>query len=282
MPKRPIPLVKLPSGATVPQLGQGTWRMGESPRKRHEEVEALQLGIDLGMTLIDTAEMYGSGGAEEIVGEAIDGRREEIFLVSKVLPENATRSGTIAACEWSLARLGCDYIDLYLLHWRGNIKLAETIGGFEALMREGLIRSWGVSNFDVGDMEELVALPGADAVATDQVLYNLQRRSIEESLMPWAHERGIPLMAYSPIEQGRLLRDPALNSVAARIRATPAQVALAWTLRRKNLIVIPKASTLAHVKENRAALDIEFSDKDLAALDRAFPPPDGPQPLEFL
>lgn len=282
MPKRPIPMVKLPSGETVPQLGQGTWRMGESPRKRREEVEALELGIELGMTLIDTAEMYGSGGAEEIVGEAIAGRREEIFLVSKVLPDNASRAGMIAACEWSLARLGCDFIDLYLLHWRRDIKLAETVAGFEALLREGLIRSWGVSNFDVGDMEELVALPGGDAVVTDQVLYNLQRRSIEKGLMPWAQRRNIPLMAYSPIEQGRLLRDPALNSVAARIRATPAQVALAWTLRRKDLIVIPKASSIAHVKENRAALDIELSDNDLAALDRAFPPPAGPQPLEFL
>ena len=281
MPKRPIPLVKLPSGATVPQLGQGTWRMGESPRTRRAEVEALQLGIELGMTLIDTAEMYGSGGAEEVVGEAIDGCREDVYLVSKVLPENATRTGTTAACEWSLARLGCDYIDLYLLHWRGGIKLAETVAAFEALRGEGLIRSWGVSNFDVDDMEDLLDVPGGDAAITDQILYNLQRRSIEKSLMPWAKER-IPLMAYSPIEQGRLLRDPALNSVAARIKATPAQVALAWTLRRKDLIVIPKASSLQHVKENRAALEIEFSASDLAALDRAFPPPAGPKPLEFL
>jgi len=282
MPRSAIPRVTLPNGITVPQLGQGTWRMGESPRTRRAEVEALQLGIELGMTLIDTAEMYGSGGAEEVVGEAIDGCRENIYLVSKVLPENATRSGTIAACEWSLARLGCDYIDLYLLHWRGGIKLAETVAAFQALMGEGLIRSWGVSNFDVDDMEDLVDVTGGDAAVTDQILYNLQRRSIEKSLMPWVQERGIPLMAYSPIEQGRLLRDPALNSVAARIKATPAQVALAWTLRRKDLIVIPKASSLQHVKENRAALEIELSASDLAALDRAFPPPDGPKPLEFL
>ena len=282
MPRSAIPRVTLPDGITVPQLGQGTWRMGESARNRRAEVEALQMGIELGMRLIDTAEMYGNGGAEEVVGEAIDGCREDIYLVSKVLPENASRTGTIAACEWSLARLGCDYIDLYLLHWRGGLKLAETVAAFQALMGEGLIRAWGVSNFDVDDMEDLFDVTGGEAAVTNQILYNLQRRSIEKSLMPWAKEHGIPLMAYSPIEQGRLLRDPALNSVAARIKATPAQVALAWTLRRKDLIVIPKASNIQHVKENRAALDIVLSASDLAALDRAFPPPDGPKPLEFL
>ena len=277
-----LPTVTLPSGETVPQLGQGTWHMGESGRARKDEVAALKLGLDLGMTLIDTAEMYGNGGAEEVVAEAVAGRRDECFIVSKVLPENSTRAGTIAACERSLKRLKTDRIDLYLLHWRGRPELEETVGGFEALLSAGAIRAWGVSNFDVDDMEELIAVKGGAACASNQVLYNLRRRGIEAGLLPWCRERGIPIMAYSPIEQGRLLRDRALTGVAIRHRATPAQIALAWVLRHTDMMVIPKATTLEHVRENRAALDIALTEQDLAELNRAFPPPKGRRPLELL
>ena len=277
-----LPTVTLPSGQTVPQLGQGTWHMGESWRTRNDEVAALKLGLDLGMTLIDTAEMYGNGGAEEVVAEAVQGRRDECFIVSKVLAENSTRAGTIAACERSLKRLKTDRIDLYLLHWRGRPKLEETVSGFEALLAAGAIRAWGVSNFDVDDMEELIALKGGTTCASNQVLYNLRRRGIELGLLPWCRERGIPIQAYSPIEQGRLLRDRALTAVAIRHRATPAQIALAWVLRHKEMMVIPKATTLEHVRENRAALDIALTEQDLGELNRAFPPPKGRRPLELL
>ena len=277
-----LPTVKLPSGETVPQLGQGTWHMGESGRARKDEVTALKLGLDLGMTLIDTAEMYGNGGAEEVVAEAVAGRRDECFIVSKVLAENSTRAGTIAACERSLKRLKTDRIDLYLLHWRGRPELEETVSGFEALLASGAIRAWGVSNFDIDDMEELVALQGGAACAGNQVLYNLRRRGIEAGVLPWCRERGMPIMAYSPIEQGRLLRDRALTGVAIRHRATPAQIALAWVLRHTDMMVIPKATTLEHVRENRAALDIALTEQDLAELNRAFPPPKGRRPLELL
>jgi diketogulonate reductase-like aldo/keto reductase len=277
-----VPKVSLSSGEAVPQLGQGTWAMGESSRKRKEEVAALRLGLDLGMTLIDTAEMYANGIAEEVVAEAIEGRREEVFLVTKVLPENSTSAGTIAACERSLKRLRTDRIDLYLLHWRGRIGLEETLAGFAALIEAGAIRTWGVSNFDIGDMEELLALPGGDACATNQVLYNLRRRGIEYGLLPWCRGRGVPIMAYSPIEQGRLLRERTLTSVAVRHRATPAEIALAWALRQTDMMVIPKAANEEHVRENRAALDIALTDADLAELDHAFPPPRGPRPLELL
>ena len=277
-----LPRVKLPSGETVPQLGQGTWRMGESGRLRKEEVAALKLGLDLGMTLIDTAEMYGNGNAEEIVAETVEGRRDECFIVSKVLPENSTRAGTIAACERSLKRLKTDRIDLYLLHWRGSPPLAETLEAFLTLQQSGAIRYWGVSNFDVDDMEELFGLAGGEGCASNQVLYNLRRRGIEVGLLPWCRERSVPIMAYSPIEQGRLLRDRVLTGVAIRHRATPAQIALAWVLRQEDMMVIPKATTLEHVRENRAALDIALTDRDLAELDRAFPPPKGRRPLELL
>jgi len=277
-----LPSVKLPSGERVPQLGQGTWGMGESGRKRKEEVAALRLGLDLGMTLIDTAEMYANGGAEEVVAEAIEGRRDEVFIVSKVLPENSTRSGTIAACERSLKRLRTDRIDLYLLHWRGRPPLEETLAAFAALLDKGAIRSWGASNFDIDDMKELVALDGGTACATNQVLYNLRRRGIEYDLLPWCRGREIPIMAYSPIEQGRLLRERTLTSVAVRHRASPAQIALAWVLRQTDMMVIPKASNEAHVRENRAALDIKLTDADLVELEGAFPPPRGPRPLELL
>ena len=280
MARSDLPTVKLPSGEKVPQLGQGTWHMGESGRRRGDEVAALKLGIDLGLTLIDTAELYAD--AELVVAEAIKGRRDECFIVTKVLPENSTRARTIAACERSLKRLNTDRIDLYLLHWRGRPRLEETVSAFEALVSAGAIRYWGVSNFDVGDMEELFALPGGDACATNQVLYNLRRRGIEAGLLPWCGERGVPIQAYSPIEQGRLLRDRVLTGVAIRHRATTAQIALAWVLRQPDMMVIPKAATLEHVRENRAALDIELTAQDLAELDRAFPPPAGPRPLELL
>jgi diketogulonate reductase-like aldo/keto reductase len=282
MPASNIPTLKLPGGEIVPRLGQGTWRMGESPRLRNAEIAALKLGLDLGMALIDTAEMYGDGEAEKIVAEAIEGRRDEVFIVSKVLPQNASRAGTIAACERSLKRLDTDRLDLYLLHWRGRYPLKETLAGFQVLVRDGSIRAWGVSNFDVDDMEELAALPGGDAVATNQVLYNLARRGIEADLIPWCRARAIPIMAYSPVEQGRILRDSTLARVAKRHGATPAQVALAWLLRQEDMMVIPKATNAAHVRENRAALDLSLSPADLAELDGAFPAPRGARPLEML
>jgi diketogulonate reductase-like aldo/keto reductase len=280
MPAFSLPTVTLPSGEKVPQLGQGTWRMGESARRREEEVAALKLGLDLGMTLIDTAELYGE--AEMIVAEAVRGRRDQCFIVTKVLPENSTRAGTIAACERSLKRLKTDRIDLYLLHWRGRPRLDETLSGFEALLEAGAIRYWGVSNFDVGDMEELFALPGGEACATNQVLYNLRRRGIESGLLPLCRDRGVPIQVYSPIEQGRLVDGKALSAVAARHGVKPAQIALAWVLRHFDMMVIPKATNEVHVRENRAALDITLNKTDLAELDRAFPPPTGSRPLELL
>ncbi|WP_437799951.1 aldo/keto reductase [Sorangium sp. So ce693] len=274
--------IALPSGKEIPALGQGTWHMGEDARRHAEEVAALRLGLDLGMTLIDTAEMYGDGAAEQLVGEAIIGRRDEVFLVSKVLPSNASRRDTALACEGSLRRLGTDRLDLYLVHWRGPTPLSETIEAFEALVRAGLIRFWGVSNFDVSDMEELAGIPGGPAVQTDQVLYNLQRRGIEWDLLPFCRARRIPIMAYSPIEQGRLLEHPTIRRVAVRHGASPAQVALAWVLSHDGVSAIPKAGTPAHVRENRAALDIRLTEQDLTALDHAFPPPDGPRTLEMI
>lgn len=275
-------VLKLPSGETVPVLGQGTWGMGEQARRAADEALALRLGLDLGMTLIDTAEMYGDGGAEEVVAEAIAGRRNEVFLVSKVLPENASRRKTVDACERSLRRLGTDRIDLYLLHWRGSVPLADTLEAFRELAAAGKIRHWGVSNLDTDDMEELAALPGGTDCAANQVLYNLTRRGIEYDLLPWCRARRIPVMAYSPIEQGRMLDHAALKSVAARHSATPAQVALAWLLQQPDVIVIPKATNPAHVRENRAALDLALTAQDLADLDKAFPPPTRKRPLEML
>jgi len=272
----------LPSGETVPVLGQGTWGMGERPAARRGEIDALQAGLDLGMSLIDTAEMYGDGAAEEVVGKALSGRRDSSFLVTKVYPHNASRAGTIAACERSLRRLGTDRIDLYLLHWRGQVPLGETVGAFEELMRAGKIRHWGVSNFDVSDMEELLEAPGGAAVATDQVLYNLTRRGIEYDLLPWCTERTIPVMAYSPLEQARVLEDAALARIAAEHAATPAQIALAWVLRQERVIAIPKASSAAHVGQNHAALEIRLTPDDIAVLDKAFRAPARKSPLEML
>jgi diketogulonate reductase-like aldo/keto reductase len=275
-----LPQVELPSGATIPVLGQGTWHLGQGRRPRSEELEAIQTGIELGMTLIDTAEMYGDGAAEELVGEAIAGRRDEVFLVSKVLPSHASRRGTADACRASLSRLGTDHLDLYLLHWRGTISLQETVAGFEELRRGGLIRHWGVSNFDVGDLERLLQTEGGSEVQTDQVLYNLASRGIETTLLPWCLRRGLPIMAYSPLDQGRVLEHPVLRGIAVRYRVNPAEIALAWILMRPGVCAIPESGTVKHVRENRAALDLSLREIDLIKLEEAFPPPIGPQPLE--
>ena len=277
-----IRTIRLPSGESIPVLGKGTWCLGDDPRRRADEIAALRLGLDLGMTLIDTAEMYGDGATEDLVGKAIHGRRDEIFLVTKVLPHRATARGTIAACEGSLHRLKTDRIDLYLLHWPGNVELDETLAAFQSLVKEGKIRYWGVSNFDVADMEGLVSLAGGGTVATNQVLYNLTRRGIEWDLLPWCRQHRIPLMAYSPIEQGRLLSNPVLHRVADRHLATPAQVALAWVLRIENVIAIPRTSSAAHVRDNRGALDIHLTPQDVNELERAFPAPTQYRPLEML
>lgn len=277
----PIATVSLPSGETVPALGQGTWKMGEHDRKRGDEIRALQAGIDLGLTLIDTAEMYADGVAEEITGEAIRGRRDGLFIVSKVLPSHASHEQTVRAAERSLKRLGTDRIDLYLLHWRGGYGLDDTVSGFELLQKAGKIRHWGVSNFDVDDMKELVDL-GGKAVAANQVLYNLSRRGIEYDLLPWQAQRNIPTMAYSPIEQGRLASHRDLARIAQQHGKTPAQIALAFTLTRPDVISIPKAGTVAHVKENVAAADIVLTPEDRAALDAAFPPPKRKSHLEMI
>lgn len=277
-----LPEAAFPDGRRVPAVGQGTWHMGESRASVADEVRALQTGIDLGMTLIDTAEMYADGGAELVVGEAIEGRRDTVFLVSKVLPSNASRKGTIAACEESLKRLGTDRIDLYLLHWRGRYPLADTVAACEQLKMEGKIGAWGVSNFDVDDMEELLTVPGGANVATNQVLYNLARRGIEFDLLPWSDRRGMPIMAYSPLDEGRLLHHPVLARIAAGHGATAAQIALAFVLSRPNVIAIPKSGSAARVQENRKAADLKLTAEDMAALDAAFPAPAGKHPLEMI
>ena len=274
--------VTLPDGTAAPALGMGTWYLGEDPDGHDIQLDALRTGMDIGLTLIDTAEMYGDGAAEELVGRAIAGRRDDVFLVSKVLPHHATRQGTVDACQGSLRRLGTDRLDLYLLHWRGRVPVEETVAAFEALVSRGLIRSWGVSNFDVPDLEQLVGLPGGDRVQTDQVLYNLSRRGIEWDLLAWCQDRGLPIMAYSPIEQGRLLDNSSLRAVAARHDATPAQVALAWVLRHDGVVTVPKAGTPEHMRENYGALELQLTDEDLGELDVAFPPPTRPPPLETL
>jgi len=256
--------------------------MGDRADRREQELAALRLGIDLGMTLIDTAEMYGNGASEALVGEAIAGRRDEVFLVSKVLPSNASFDGTITACERSLQHLNTDRIDLYLLHWRGNTPFEETVRAFEKLVESGKVRHWGVSNLDPDDMVELTKTPGGAAAQTNQLLYNLTRRGIEFDLLPWCRERSLPIMAYCPIEQGRLAGHPALKSIADDHDATPAQIALAWLLHQEGVIVIPKAARSAHVEENAEAIDLTLSADDLAAIDEIFPPPSGPVPLEII
>lgn len=265
--------LSLPSGQPIPALGLGTWRMGEHSRDRQGEIAALRHGLSLGMTLIDTAEMYGEGGAEEVIAPVIADCRQTVFLVSKVYPHNATRQGVIAACERSLRRLKTDYLDLYLLHWPGSVPLAETLAAFQQLKQAGKIREYGVSNFDTAEMEAARALAGGEAIATDQVLYNLMRRGIEWDLLPWCRQRGMPIMAYSPLEQGRLLRSQPLKKIAQQRNVTPAQIALAWLLHQDNVIVIPKAGSISHVEQNRAALDLQLTAAELNALDAAFPPP---------
>lgn len=274
--------VRLLDGAEVPALGQGTWMIGEDARLRAEEIATLRRGLDLGLTLIDTAEMYGDGASEELVGEAIAGRRDEAFLVSKVYPHNASRFGTVAACERSLKRLGTDRIDLYLLHWRGNVPLSETVAAFEKLRADGKILRWGVSNFDLDDMDELMATRGGERCATDQVLYNLSRRGIEWDLLPWAKAGNLPIMAYSPLEQARLLYDGELKAVADGHGWTAAQLALAWVMDRGNVVAIPKTSSRRRLDENVGALEVRLTPEIRAALDRAFPPPHQATPLEMI
>jgi diketogulonate reductase-like aldo/keto reductase len=280
-PGQSIRTISLPSGRPIPVLGQGTWHMAEDPSRRSEEIASLRLGIDLGLSLIDSAEMYADGEAERLVGEAIAGRRKEVFLVSKVLPTHARRRLVAEACERSLERLRTDHLDLYLLHWRGDVPLYETIDAFEALVDGGRILEWGVSNFDVSDMQELASLTNPGSISCDQVLYNLAHRGSEWDLMPWCSEHRIPIMAYSPIEQGRVLDDRVVQRIAERHGAAPASVAIAWVLRRERVCAIPKARAPEHVRENRAALDVQLTEEDLDALDREFPPPQGPMPLEM-
>ncbi|MGH7043460.1 MAG: aldo/keto reductase [Acetobacteraceae bacterium] len=277
------PILRMADGTAIPTLGQGTWHMGESGARAGQEAAALREGIERGLTLIDTAEMYGDGGAERVVGQAIAGQRERVFLVSKVLPHNASAAGVAKACAASLNRLGTDRIDLYLLHWRGAHPLAETVAAFERLVTGGQIRYWGVSNFDPDDMVELAALPDGTACATNQVLYHPDRRGIEFDLLPWLRERGMPIMAYSPLGQaGRLLRSAALGAVARRHGVTPAQVAIAWSLRDGTTISIPKASTLEHARQNAAAAEVRLTAEDLAEIDAAHPPPRTREPLGML
>jgi len=271
--------VKLPSGESVAALGLGTWQMAEDRNKRADEIATVQLALDLGMTLLDTAEMYGEGRAEELLAEALNGQRDRAFIVSKVYPHNATRKGTVAACERSLKRLKTDRIDLYLLHWRGNVPLAETLEAFNELQKAGKIRHHGVSNLDLADMEELWGLPGGKACATDQVMYNLARRGIEWSLLPWCRKRKLPVMAYCPIERADLQKDRKLADFAKRHDMTWAQGALAWLLSKPDIIVIPKTSRPERLRENHGALKFKLDPAQLAELDRLYPPPKSEQPL---
>ncbi len=276
-------VTRLTSGIQIPVLGQGTWQLGDRRARRQQEIAALQLGIDLGLTLIDTAEMYGDGASEELVGEAIAGRRERVFVVTKILPGNATsRARIVACCESSLRRLGLEHIDLYLLHWRSGENLPVTVDTFNELAGAGKIRHWGVSNFDVADLDELAGLPGGARVSCNQVLYNVSRRGIEFDVLPFATRTGLNVMAYTPIEQGRILDTPALKQVAVRHQATPAQVALAWVIRQDGVTAIPRASSAEHVRENAGALRIQLTTRDIADIDRAFPPPRKKKPLEMI
>ncbi|MBX6723596.1 MAG: aldo/keto reductase [Dactylosporangium sp.] len=277
-----IRTIELPAGERIPVLGQGTGGLAEDPDRRRDEIAALRTGIDLGMTLIDTAEVYADGGAERLVGEAIADRRDQVFLVDKVAPDNASELGMVSACEHSLRRLGTDHIDLYLLHWRGAVPLEETVEAFAELVRQGKIRYWGVSNFDVPDLAELTSMTDGREVQTDQVLYNLSHRGIEWDLLPRSRELGLPVMAYAPFEHGRMLGHPALRRVAERHGASPAQVALAWVLRHDTVTAVARSADPQHVRANRAAVDLRLTPEDLAELDREFPPPHGPTPLEEL
>ncbi|MBB3255396.1 diketogulonate reductase-like aldo/keto reductase [Paraburkholderia bannensis] len=277
-----IASIALPGGERIAKLGQGTWEMGERALRRADEIAALRAGVALGMTLIDTAEMYGDGATEALVGEALDGLREEVFLVSKVYPHNASRRGVERACEASLKRLGTDRLDLYLLHWRGGVPLEETVAGFEALVRAGKIRYWGVSNFDTEDMEELFAIPGGEACAMNQILYNVARRGPEFDLLPWCAQQGVPVMAYSPVDHARLPKRSPLDDIAAAHGVSVYQVALAWVLRKPGVCAIPKAGRIEHVRDNRAALDLVLGPQDYATLDAYFKPPRAKRALEML
>ncbi|ENG2549155.1 TPA: aldo/keto reductase [Citrobacter farmeri] len=273
--------------AILPAIGQGTWYMGENPGHRRAEVAALRAGVDLGLTLIDTAEMYADGGAEEVVGEALNGLRERVFLVSKVYPWNAGGQKAIAACEASLRRLKTDYLDLYLLHWSGNFSFAETVGAMETLIAQGKIRHWGVSNLDVDDMQALWQLPGGKRCATNQVLYHLASRGIEYDLLPWCQQHQLPVMAYSPLAQaGRLrsglLNHPVVNEIAHAHSASAAQILLAWVISHQGVMAIPKAASAEHVQQNAAALNITLSAQELSALDKAYPAPKGKTALDMV
>lgn len=274
--------VTLPGGERVPALGQGTWNIGDSRTTRSAEIATLQRGIDLGLTLIDTAEMYGDGRSEQLVAEAIAGRRDEVFIVSKVLPNHASRRGTLAACERSLKNLNTDRIDLYLLHWRGSVPFAETLEALMALQSAGKIRHYGVSNLDLAEMKQWWATAGGEATATNQLLYNLSRRGIEWDLLPWLRERRAPVMAYSPLEQARLFKNAKFAALAKASGITPAQLALAWLLAQDDVMVIPKCSSVARVEENAAARDIQLTAAQMAELDKIFPPPSRAQALEML
>lgn len=274
--------VVLPSHKQVPALGQGTWQMAESGIGRKQAIAALQLGVDLGMTVVDTAEMYGEGAVEELVGEAITGRRDQVFLVSKVYPHNASRARMVEACARSLKRLRTDRVDLYLLHWPGSVPIDETLETFMQLKDEGKILDYGISNFDARGIQRVWSRPGGAGLVTNQVLYNLSERGIEWDLLPWCAKESLPVMAYTPLGQGALLGDKTLQRVATRHGATPAQVALAWVLRNDGVLAIPKAGSAAHVRENRKAADLALTADDLRDLDAAFPPPAGPTPLAIL
>ncbi|MCV3764530.1 aldo/keto reductase [Rhizobium sp. TRM95796] len=282
MPAAPIPTLRLKNGAELPTLGQGTWMMGESASQTPAEAASLRHGLDLGLTLIDTAEMYAEGGAEKVVAEAIRGRRDEFYLVSKVYPWNASRQGTIDACERSLTRLGVDRIDLYLLHWRGEHPLADTVAAFEQLKTDGKIGAWGVSNFDTDDMRELMEVENGENCLVNQILYNLCRRGPEVDLIPYCRDQGVAIMAYSPIEQGKLLSDPELIRIAKAHQATPAQIALAYLLGQAGVIAIPKSSRPERVAENRASADVTLTPEALATLDEVFPRPTRKIPLEMI
>lgn len=275
-------LIQFSDGTTVPALGQGTWEIGDDPARRDAEQQALSRGLALGLTLIDTAEMYGDGRSERLVGEVIQGRRDEVFLVSKVLPQNASEMKMMLACERSLERLGTDRLDLYLLHWEGRVPMEETLAAFQELIEEGMILRWGVSNLDLKAMQALEALDGGDQCMTNQVLYNLGSRGVEFDLLPWMQARDMPMMAYSPLGRGELLQHPLIIDIADRHDASPAQVALAAALRQDGVIAIPKASSVEHVQANADALEIQFDAEDLERLDQAFPPPATETPLEMI
>ncbi len=277
-----IATVSLPDGEHIPKLGQGTWEMGEQPARRAAEIAAIRAGVELGMTLVDTAEMYGDGATESLLGEALGGLRERVFLVSKVYPHNASRRGVQTACEKSLKRLKTDHLDLYLLHWRGSVPLEETVAGFEALRQAGKIRHWGVSNFDTDDMDELMTVPGGDACATNQILYNVARRGPEYDLLSWLAAHDMPAMAYSPVDHARLPKRSALDDIADARGVSVFQVALAWVLQQPGVFAIPKAGSVEHVRDNQRALELRLDAGERAAIDAYFKPPRSKRPLEML